>query len=734
MSVTSVDTARSISTSVTDFLDDLVGPDALGEPAFGPLGRIVFDRTYSRDIYLRATDGGFEMNEHGEMTLQSWWTWSAPTDGRTKETWADTCRRIAIGSVSLDSTLSIAAARAETVELFEALFCFKFTPAGRHLWVTGTPSVFTRNCWSAGFGPRTSDHFRFGASRLFEGGGVGSNYSADQMAVTSPMLGTVDITFRCDIDHKDFSLVVAGAGSTHTEHDLGRSNITVHDSREGWVDAWCQIIDLAGTPGEHAITVDVNQIRPYGAPLRTFGGTASGPAPFVTSTIAMVNVLNTAAAGQRKMTGLEAMEIDHQIAAAVVAGGTRRSARMSLMSWDSPEIFEFIDCKADHSAHWSTNISVEIDQNFHDALAAGDMHASEVLAATLKGMATNGEPGIVDTGVINATRDQSRGNPIRHVNPCAEATLETTPGDANSFASGESCNLGSVNLDYFGTDYLGAKRAFELAGRFLYRSTFKPYGDPTAALIEERNRRIGVGFYGFQGWCIAHGTKMSDFPSNGVLMEALAMFRISAYEAACTVADAHGTPRPISATAIAPTGSIAQLSGATSGINPVYSPYFIRRVRFGSTDEGWTKAQDAGYVVEKDVYADNTMTVEYPTRDSILERYDESLVEGSFDISFEKYMAVVAAVQKTFCGSDVGQAVSHTAQLRAGTDPHQMMVALLPLLGTLKGVTAFPEVSRPQSPLEAISREEFIEYTQFREAVTGDSNDGQCSTGACPTR
>lgn len=732
MSVATADPSSATALAVRDFLLDLVPSETLGEPNFGPLGRVVYERTYSRDVYVRSSDGHFAMDDEGNHILQDWWRWSPPADGRMKENWAETCRRIALGSVALDETMDESAKIDEAVELFEHMFDFKLTPAGRHLWVTGTPSSFTRNCWSSPWGAKTSDHLRFGASRLFEGGGVGGNYSGDLMAMTSPILGTVTLAFSCDSEHPDYAMIAAAAGDANIGGAPISDAYVVEDSREGWVEAWCHLIDTASVPGRHHITFDVRNVRPFGAPLKTFGGTASGPAPLVSAIRGIAEELNRAGSEGRRLTGLEAMEIDHQVAAAVVAGGTRRSARMSLMSWDSPEIFDFIHCKNDPSKHWSTNISVEINDAFREALARGDEHAGRVATELMIGMARDGEPGIVDTGVINSTRDRLRGNDIRHVNPCAEATLEYEADADGLDGSGESCNLGSVNLDAFGTDVEGAKRAFELVGRFLYRATLKPYGDETAARIEARNRRIGAGFYGFQGWLAAHGTKMSAFPDDEARQRDLVTFRDAAYNAACEVADAHNLPRPISATAIAPTGSIAQLSGATSGINPVYSPYFIRRVRFGESDDAWKRASEAGYIVEKDVYAEHTMVVEYPTKDAILERYDEDLIEGSFDIDFGTYMRIVAAVQTTFCGGERGQAVSHTAQLRAGTNPNEMLEALRPLLGTLKGVTAFPEVSRPQSPLEAITKEEFIDYTQFREASVGDSNDGSCATGACP--
>jgi hypothetical protein len=63
----------------------------------------------------------------------------------------------------------------------------------------------------------------------------------------------------------------------------------------------------------------------------------------------------------RQLSALDAMDIDHAIARCVVAGNVRRSARMSIKHWLDPDILDFIGCKADTGAHWSTNISVEVD-------------------------------------------------------------------------------------------------------------------------------------------------------------------------------------------------------------------------------------------------------------------------------------------------------------------------------------------------------------------------------------
>ena len=242
---------------------------------------------------------------------------------------------------------------------------------------------------------------------------------------------------------------------------IGDETVEVDDSREGWVETWTRVIDLAtDTAGVTNVIIDINAVRPYGALLKTFGGTASGPDALVRSLIGITDITNAVAVSTmlgRHLRGLEAMEIDHALAAAIVAGGARRSARMAIMSWKDRDIFEFIHLKEDHQSHWTTNISVEIDDDFHVALMTTDHpmheHAESVLREVVAGMVRDGEPGMIDTDAMS--RDEP--TPIRITNPCAEASLVSY--DIDGRIAGESCNLGSVDLDAFGTDIDGAAEA-----------------------------------------------------------------------------------------------------------------------------------------------------------------------------------------------------------------------------------------------------------------------------------
>lgn len=102
--------------------------------------------------------------------------------------------------------------------------------------------------------------------------------------------------------------------------------IYVKDSKEGWAKAFRELISLL-IVGQLP-KWDVSEVRPAGAPLKTFGGRASGPDPLVDLFNFTCNLFKSAAG--RRLTSLEAHDLMCKIAEIVVVGGVRRSALISL--------------------------------------------------------------------------------------------------------------------------------------------------------------------------------------------------------------------------------------------------------------------------------------------------------------------------------------------------------------------------------------------------------------------
>lgn len=653
------------------------------EVKWGPIGQEVYERTYSRQ-----TENGYEQ-------------------------WPDTVSRVVRGSTSVGS---INENEAEC--LTELIQSFSMLPAGRHLWITGTGLPYTRNCFRAPWTPRLADHYEFMADQLLTGGGVGANYSQEYIS-QSPVVRGFPLYITCCPTHPDYEAVKSAAGYYFVDrfHAQTAHFTCVPDMREGWAAGYGLLFDAA-TVGEFPyVALDVSKLRHAGAPIKTFGGTASGPGPFVSSLVNVYETL-TGAVG-RHMTSVEAMLCDHHIAAAVVAGGARRSARMSVVHWRDPQIFEFIDCKADHMNHWTTNISVEVDESFIIAVHEKDEHALQVLNRVVLGMWLNGEPGFTNSShaSFGETGD------VRCTNPCGEIFLE----------EGESCNIGSVDLDAIGTDDELAEEAFRLMARFLIRATLvEPYQEITAE-VEKRNRRIGVGFLGLQGWAAAHGVKYSEIPHNPQLFDKLCRFRDSIRYEADKYCDELGISRCVKVTAIAPNGTISNLRGTQPGVHAIIARYAWRLVRYTFGDPRISEALDRGLTVEPCIYAENTAVVYYPVRDSILDRHPEHLIQQTNEVSLDDQLAVLAFVQNSFCAGNDGNAVSFTANLDHDefADIQEASDVIWKWLPHVKGLTVFPAVSRPQSPFIVITKEE------YEAASNGESYgtiENECANNACPVR
>lgn len=108
-------------------------------------------------------------------------------------------------------------------------------------------------------------------------------------------------------------------------HDTD-TTIVVADSKLGWAKGLKELISLlySGLVPKW----DLTRLRPAGAPLKTFGGRASGPGPL--DSLLNFTVATFKVARGRRLTSLECHDIMCKIGEVVVVGGTRRSAMISL--------------------------------------------------------------------------------------------------------------------------------------------------------------------------------------------------------------------------------------------------------------------------------------------------------------------------------------------------------------------------------------------------------------------
>jgi len=680
---------------------------------WGPTGQLVFDRTYSR----------------------------VKPDG-SRESWPETVERVVDGNLALvDSRHHWPM---ERDDLIAYMTSFKVLPGGRHLWASGVKDAqHLFNCWCAGWGDKVSDHFGFMFLRLMEGGGVGTNYS-NRFLKRYPALHLQDIEVNivCDNEHPDYqALVEEGVLSTRYVPEWAGAYV-IEDTREGWAAALVDLIDThyRDSVAHNRRVYDVSRVRPAGAKVRTFGGRASGPLPLARMMLDVNEVLTDLAVFNAPLDGLAAMEIDHAIAQCVVAGGVRRSARMSVMHWRDDQIPEFLAAKRRDGENWTTNISVEVDDDFWQLIdpdiqpgedaSAEFSWARMVWEAMLAGMAENGEPGWWDSSLSN----MGEPNPVVTVNPCGEIAL----------MEWEPCNLGHVNLAAFVKDnskfdHLGLVYAHSLMTRFLIRATFAPLADARSREVVDRNRRIGLGHFGVASALAMIGKLYSEASRDKQFRGMLDELSEVVDRAASEYAHELRIPKPVKTRTVAPTGTVAKLAGVTEGIHPVFAQYFIRRVRFNTANRDEMAMVDAaaaqGFHVEPDVCAPNTLVVSYPMQDRLLaevaERFGprkaEQLVQQVSSLTLFEQLLMQSLYQNHWADN----AVSFTASL-TGDARKRLGDTLFHFGGDLKGTTIFPELSRAQAPYQRITREEYESYSAALVSV-GDGVNEECRAG-CPVR
>jgi ribonucleoside-triphosphate reductase len=660
------------------------------EPKWGPVGKEVYERTYRRN----------------------------KEDG-TPEVWRDTVERVVRGNTALVAESFIEPG--ERDKLVDLIYNFRVIPAGRHLWVSGVPGrQFLFNCHRAAFTENLSDHYSFTFDQLMQGGGVGANYSNRYIYGYGEIENRTRLHIVCDPEHPDYAEIQHLLSYNYSH--LWDGAYRLDDSREGWVESLVSVITSHYTGFDDELVLDVSNVRERGRLIRGFGGTASGPTALAQMLHNVNDLLNDRIRTQ--LTSLDHMLIDHEIATCVVAGNVRRSARMSIKSWKDSDILDFINCKADYTKHWSTNISVEIDDDFFKALKKRDTHATEVYRAVVTGMLTNGEPGFYNLTLAS----EGEVGDVGSTNPCGEIALENW----------ENCNLGHVNVEAFADDFEGSKEAFRLMARFLIRATFGDIPNEKQREVVNRNRRIGVGFFGFQGWLVQNGIRFSDSHRSRYVRKTLRDWKAVVDKEKRRYAFQLRIPEPIKGTTIAPTGSVAKLPGATEGIHTVFSRYFIRRIRFSADDPKVAGFIEEGYEVEDCQYTANTKVVNFYCKDSILELdVNEDLVESANEISLADMLAVQSMVQECYADNAVSFTVNVPATEETDGKPtalgllDEALATIIHYLPHVKGTTIMVDGSRPQAPYERISKAEYDLYEYIKS--TGQGFD-ECSTGACPIK
>lgn len=356
------------------------------------------------------------------------------------------------------------------------------------------------------------------------------------------------------------------------------TDITIHvkDSKAGWANAFRELLALlySGTVPKW----DVSQVRPAGAPLKTFGGRASGPKPLVE--LFQFAIATFKGAAGRKLTSVECHDLVCKIADIVVVGGVRRSALISLSNLSDDRMRH-----AKGGQWWIDNPQRALANNSAAYTERPDMELfmKEWLALV---ESKSGERGIfnraaaIKKAVESGRRDHTK---IIGVNPCAEITLR----------SAGVCNLSEVVIRHEDTlsDLLEKVRLATIIGTYQSMLTNFRYVRGIWKKNQEEERLLGVSLTGIMDHPVLSQT--SD-----EAVRWLKAMKETAIETNKIWAAQLGISPSAAITTVKPSGTVSQLVDSASGIHPRYSEYYIRTVRADKKDPLAKLMREQGFPVE----------------------------------------------------------------------------------------------------------------------------------------
>ena len=365
------------------------------------------------------------------------------------------------------------------------------------------------------------------------------------------------------------------------------TNIVVKDSKEGWAKSFRQVIALLYA-GEIP-TWDTSKVRPAGAPLKTFGGRASGPAPLVDLFNFTIQTFRESQG--RKLSSIECHDIMCKIGEVVVVGGVRRSAMISLSNLSDDRMRH-----AKSGSWWENNPQRALANN-----SVSYTEKPDSLSFMREWMALV-ESGSGERGIFNrqASKVQAAKNGRRDenyefgTNPCSEIILRP-----NQF-----CNLTEVVVRATDTlETLSEKvRLATILGTIQSSFTKFPYLRKIWQKNTEEERLLGVSLTGIMD------NPLMTLKNKG-LENTLEHLKQIAVNTNAKWSKLLGIPVAAAITCVKPSGTVSQLVDSASGIHARHSPYYVRTVRGDNKDPLTQFMKDQGVPSEPEAFKPDQTTV-----------------------------------------------------------------------------------------------------------------------------
>jgi len=397
------------------------------------------------------------------------------------------------------------------------------------------------------------------------------------------LMNGVGLGFSVEIEH------VSQLPTIPSEFKNVTDVVKVGDSKAGWAKGFRQLIDhlYAG----ELPRIDITEVRPAGARLKTFGGRASGPQPLID--LFDFTIEKFKAATGRKLTPLEAHDIMCKIGDVVVVGGVRRSALISLSDLSDYEM-----SKAKSGAWWKSEGQRRLANN--SAVYSKKPSIGQFLQewGTLY-ESKSGERGIFNKeSALKGSNDRRDWSQIEGTNPCGEILLR----------SKGLCNLTEVIVQADDTLESLKEKVFYATVLGTVQSSLTDFKYVRKAWRDnaEEERLLGVSLTGQFGHEVLSGQHGIE-----ILEEWLTELKAYAIEVNAEYSAKIGINQSVAITTVKPSGTVSQLTGSSPGMHPWHSEYYLRTVRGDNKDPLTDFLKAAGVPNEPDQMAPTTTTVFY---------------------------------------------------------------------------------------------------------------------------
>lgn len=626
---------------------------------WGEIGYITFKRTYARRL--------------NETRIDS------PT-----EEFSDVIKR---EINACQKQLGIQFTEEEKEFYFNTRMLLKWSVAGRFMWQLGTKTVeklglpSLQNC-AAVVVNEPIRPFTWAFEMLMLGSGVGYNIQRHNVYQLPRLKQKVKIE---RIDARDVDYIVP-------------------DNREGWVKLLGKVLKSHFYSGE-GFTYSLGAIRGKGAPIKGFGGTASGPEELNKGIQLINDILNNRSG--RKLRPIDCLDIMNIIGMVVVSGNVRRSAQIAIGDCDDIDFLKAKRWDLGAIPNWRSmsNNSVVCDhvdrlpKEFWDTYEQGEPYGLINLELSRK-CGRTGETQYPDPNV-------------EIFNPCAEQSLENF----------ETCCLSEIYLPNINS-YDELIKILMLTYKVNKHSLALHCSLKETESIVNRNMRMGIGVTGV----LQASQEQRDWLANAY---------VELREFDVKYSRENKFPTSIKLTTVKPSGTLSLLAGVTPGIHPnPAGPYYIRRVRMSSDSNLLDLCKKHGYHIEYQRNFDGTndkttMIVEFPCK---LPEH----TPVAKDYSWKDQLDMVKWMQANWSDNSVSCTVYYKREdlenikeyLKENYSDNFKTVSFL-----LQDDHGFD-----QAPYETITKEQYDKIVNGTTQITeGDIKEDDfdiidCDSGACPIK